>query len=139
MFPFKFELTKAITDYFTAHYSGENQNINSSITRPLIPMMAVYLMFLDLADHNKLNKELKSLKLDHYIYNLTKEASEYVKSLPKVVYTMHMYENEEFELLRYYAFHFQNAVEYKIIHDHIVKYIHEHYPQYEVLYYLFRI
>jgi hypothetical protein len=133
MFPFKFELTEAIQNYFDVYYPSESQNPNSPISRPLIPMVAAYMMYLDLADHNKLNKELKDNKLSHYVYIPAKEALEYVKSLPKVVYTMHMYEEEEFELLKYYAFHFVQSVEYRKIHDHVLKYIHDTYPQYEVI------
>ena len=132
MFPFKFELKEAIVDYFEVNYKDQQQN--ASVSRPLIPLMATYLMFLDLADHEKVKQQMTDLKLKHYVLTPGKEVLEYIKSLPKVLYTMHMYEEDEFTLLKHLGFHFAKSIEYKHIHDHILNYITEKFPKYEVSY-----
>ena len=89
-------------------------------------------MYLDLADHNQLNKELADLNLNDYIKTPGKNVLDYIKSLPKVVYTMHMYEEEEFNLLQRLGFHFAKSVEYRHIFDHIISFLKSKYPKYEV-------
>jgi hypothetical protein len=124
-------MQEAIFNYFDIAYAGKN--LNSSVSRPLVPLMASYLMFLDMADHSNLKEQLRDLNLTHYITEISQEALEYVKSLPKVLYTMHMYEEDEYVLLRNFDFYYENAMEYKLIFDHVVKYINEKYPRYKVM------
>jgi hypothetical protein len=89
-------------------------------------------MYLDLADHDAIRQKVSELKLNHYITYPSKEALEYIKSLPKTVFSMQMYEEDEYRLLKYLGFYTMETKNYKAVHDFILKYISKSYPQYEV-------
>jgi hypothetical protein len=130
LYPFKFEIKEAIVDYFDTMY--KEGRMNASVSRPLVPIMAAYLMYLDLADHNSLKEQLGKLKLKHYIMDEPKEAIEYVHSLPKTLYTMHMYDDPEYTLLKNFGFHVEKTEEYKMILAHIIEFLKKRYPEFTV-------
>jgi hypothetical protein len=99
---------------------------------PGVIIGAVQLMYLSHADHDKVRQQVQNLKLNHYIFYPSKESLDYIKSLPKTVYSMQMFEEGEYSLLKYLGSHFIPFNEYKLIFEHIHKYLDKHYPQYKV-------
>jgi hypothetical protein len=95
MFPFKFELKdaifKSLSDSFGPHH-------NETKTKSSLYLFAYHLMLIHYENRTQILDEVKQLGKTYYITEPTKEVIEYIESLPKTLYTSHMYDEEEFRL-----------------------------------------
>jgi hypothetical protein len=135
MFPFKFEFEEAIFNYYSTSLDANN----STGSRSIVPMFAIYYMYL----HGDMIDEVRNLAvkhdLKHYLIDSPQGAIEYIKSLPDTHYNMHMFDKEEYEILNFIGFSVHNANEYSDVHKHILEYVAKHYPKYNVRFFLSRL
>ena len=128
MFPFKFEFEEAIFSY----YSNSLDSNNSTASKSIVPLYAIYLMYLQGDMIGEIRTLVEKHDLKHYLIDVPNGAIEYVKSLPETHYNMHMFDSDEYELLNKLGFNVQNANEFREVHAHIQSYILKHYPKYNV-------
>jgi len=120
MFPFKFEVKEAFFDYLSNKYG---QNVNETKTKVSIYVFATYLSFLDYENKTEIFSALKSMGKDYYIVDGSKEQYEYLKSLPPVIYTNHMFDDSDYKLMENLGFLFDKSTEIVDVHAHIVSYM----------------
>lgn len=123
IFPFKFEFFEAIEAYLKN---------NKSTLGTYTPLMAIYLMYL----HDDLKDHIKELAIKHniteYIMDPPEGIIEYSRSLPNTLYTLQMYDEEEYFIAKNVGFDDLETYEYKQIHDFLHVYIHNTFPKYAV-------
>jgi hypothetical protein len=131
MFPFKFEIQEAIENFFKVNQVSP---FELTITQPLIPLTAIYLMYLDLANHDTLNKDLKELGYNHYIIDKpSNSVKDYLSNLPKVMYILYNFEKEEYVLLDSFGIIYPKKLKTRLMYDGIIKVIELGYPHLKVL------
>jgi len=127
MFPFKFEFAEAIESYFLkVKKSYEN------ISHSLIPIQAIYLMYLIGDNKEEINNVILENDLNFYNVNVSLKSIEYLNSLPREIYSIHMYDEEEIFLAKAVGLKTEYAFNIKELHNHIIKYIIEKFPKYSV-------
>lgn len=120
MFPFKFEIKEALTEFISEKFS---QNKNETRSRANIYIFASYLSFLDYENKTEVLKAVKALGKDYYNVNVTKEHMDYLRSVPPMIFTNHMYDEEEFKLLEYGGLNIDRSTESKEVHKFLMSWL----------------
>jgi hypothetical protein len=129
MFPFKFEINEAISDYFKNYYKSVSK---LSELKPAEILLSIYLMYIQKADEETINSNLKQLKLNYYITSINKERLEYIQNLPKTIYSKSVFTEEDCKFANNFGFNINTPIQYKQLLTHIVDFISNKYPDYKV-------
>ena len=97
MFPFKFELKDALVDYHTNSRPETFKNETKSVVQN--ELFSFYLMFLAYENRTAVLDYVESINKKYYKIDIPKEFDEYLKHLPKVLYTVDQFETPEYILL----------------------------------------
>jgi hypothetical protein len=128
MFPFKLEIEEAIFSF----YSNNLDSHNTTGSRSIVPIFAIYLMYIQGDMAGEVRQLAEKHKLKHYLIDIPAGVVEYIKSLPETHYNMQMFEKEEYEILNEIGFNVSGVNYFKDVQEHIIKYIKKNYPQYYV-------
>lgn len=126
MFPYKFELKEAMMEYFVTKYGATH---NETYRKAPVYLMAFQLMFYSSKNKSEIIKSVKDLKKDFYAVNTTPEAESYLESLPKAIYTMQLYEEEDLLLMKKMGFSNDLTSEPKDVLKLTIKNLMSKYPK----------
>lgn len=130
MFPFKFELKDAIIDY---HSNGRPESFNNNtIAIAQNELLAIYLMFLSYENRDLVLDYVDSIGKNFYHVEIPKEYDEYLRHLPKVVYTITEFDKPEMILLNLEGIEVSQDYEFTQPLAHVVGYIKKNLPKHAV-------
>ncbi len=130
MFPFKFELKNALINY---HSNGKIETFNNnSISAAQNQLFSFYLMFLSYNNRTAVFEYVDSINKKHYHIDIPKEVDDYIKNLPKVIYTVTEYEQPEIQLLEGQGYPVIPEYQFEETLSYVVSYITKHYPKHAV-------
>jgi len=130
MFPFKFELKNALIDYHTN--GGIETFSNNSISAAQNQLFSFYLMFLSYEDRTAVFNYVDSINKNYYHINVTKEVDEYLKQLPKVIYTITEFEEPEKKLLELQGYPIFPEYQFEETLSYVISYIMKHHKKHSV-------
>jgi hypothetical protein len=113
LFPFKFELKEVLQNYF--NHKKDFSDIKADPNSKIIAYLFAYqLMYMDYSNKTYIEEGLKDNKMKYYITKKTKQVYDYYKSLSREIYSIYMYDKEEFNLMNLLGI---NNDKYELVED----------------------
>ena len=120
MFPFKFEIKEALIDFLRSTFKN---NLNETRTTTAIYVFSAYLNFLDYKNKTEVYEAAENMGKDYYTTKPLDEQLEYLATVPPVIYTNHMYDEEEYKLLEYTGIYFDRSTESRQVHNFLMNWL----------------
>lgn len=141
MFPFKFELIEAISDYYDNTIKNQGSNLdqyqmeitkNRTLVNIPTKILSYYQMYLSYEDNKSVIDHVRLHKLHHYNNKLEQSKKELIENVPQILTVWTQYD----DVTDYFSVAMCDVQRTRStdreLHLHAMKYISEKYPQHSV-------